>query len=591
MRPDLSVVSETIARHRRTLTERCLSLEELAHDLGLDTAPLAALREEFQRFAVRVAVSGEVNRGKSTFLNGLLGARVFPRRSTVCTAVSTVLHDGHPRVRIHWRKGRPEERDLGPEPHKDLEGVVSKKNPRAADIVRVEVWYPNPFTREGVELIDTPGVNDPEHWREQITIRTLTQADTAILLLDAAKPLTRTERNFLTEHVLGEWGRRVVFVANKADSLSDAERVQVRARLERELSAYVERPDLHLVSSTEAVKASESGSAEQMARSGMLALRAHLQDILVRRSVEVFASARMARLHREAVGLREHTRRLLTESDRSVEEVLAEIRVAESAIHARQRSFDERMREQEAGLRATEREARAIGRRASEAASGVLSSASAIDRCLAAYAKSPEEGREVLHGVLAEAKREALSLANRELTPLFQTRWQRADADLSALVRRVDSLPELRIDLSGAPQDQGGGEVVLVGLIVGALVAAATGGLGWAILGAIGGGVAADAAIASWRATARESIEKQLRSASKKMCTFIEKQIVGSAEESARQLLRTTREQAGQAFAREALEARMRREAATQRRGDIEAARARRSAWHTRAQALEEACR
>ena len=53
------------------------------------------------------------------------------------------------------------------------------------NIAYTELRYPLEFTRGGVELIDTPGTNDLDQAREEITLRFIPQADAAIMLLSA----------------------------------------------------------------------------------------------------------------------------------------------------------------------------------------------------------------------------------------------------------------------------------------------------------------------------------------------------------------------------------------------------------------------
>ena len=60
----------------------------------VSTGRIEAVREQLDEGELSVAVVGEINRGKSTFLNALLGEEVFPSRTMVCTAGVTVLDHG-----------------------------------------------------------------------------------------------------------------------------------------------------------------------------------------------------------------------------------------------------------------------------------------------------------------------------------------------------------------------------------------------------------------------------------------------------------------------------------------------------------------
>jgi hypothetical protein len=124
-----------------------------------------------------------------------MGAKIFPSRATVCTAGVTILDNGPtPSAEIIYRNKKPQRIDLPLEdPSAKLTEIVSRKNTEVKDVQMVRVWYPNKFTGNGIVLVDTPGVNDPENWREEITYSYLAQADAVIMLLDPMQPLSKSE--------------------------------------------------------------------------------------------------------------------------------------------------------------------------------------------------------------------------------------------------------------------------------------------------------------------------------------------------------------------------------------------------------------
>lgn len=121
--------------------------------------------------ALSVAVVGEFKRGKSTFINALLGHPLLPADVKPTTAVMTRIRHGTPRrAFVRFRDGREEPID----PNRLADYVT-----QLTDIVEAVVTYPLPFCG-GVqaEFIDTPGLNDtpqvspcrgstPYHYRSQ----------------------------------------------------------------------------------------------------------------------------------------------------------------------------------------------------------------------------------------------------------------------------------------------------------------------------------------------------------------------------------------------------------------------------------------
>jgi predicted GTPase len=87
-------------------------------------------------------------------------------------------------------------------------------------VLRVELEYPAEILRDRVTLVDTPGVNDLNLQRAEITYGYVPRADAVVFLLDAGQILKESERRFLRDRLLGAGRDRIVFAINKADLLS-----------------------------------------------------------------------------------------------------------------------------------------------------------------------------------------------------------------------------------------------------------------------------------------------------------------------------------------------------------------------------------
>ena len=107
-----------------------------ADEAGVSNQRLESIREQLNSGELSIAVVGEINRGKSTFLNALLGEMVFPSRAMVCTAGVTVLDHGEaPRAEVVYKDDTSEDIDLSQEaPAQILTEVVSRSNKDVQDI-------------------------------------------------------------------------------------------------------------------------------------------------------------------------------------------------------------------------------------------------------------------------------------------------------------------------------------------------------------------------------------------------------------------------------------------------------------------------
>lgn len=224
-------------------------------------------RLEQERF--HLVVLGEFNHGKTTFVNALLGAPVLPTGVTPTTAViHHVVHGATPHAKAVVVSG--EAKDLPVEQVADY--VVGGR--AAADEVRfLEIDYPAAILEGGVVLVDTPGVNDLNSTRAEITYSYLPRADAILFLLDAGQILKESERSFIANKLLAQSRDKVIFVINKIDLLDDDEREEALAYARTHLARIVDEPKVYAVSAQRALEGDPDGG-------GLTELTAELKTFL-----------------------------------------------------------------------------------------------------------------------------------------------------------------------------------------------------------------------------------------------------------------------------------------------------------------------
>ncbi len=223
----------------------------LAKKLKGDRIP----RLEEEKF--HLVVLGEFNHGKTTFVNALLGAPILPMGVTPTTAVIHQVVHGERSARVVEEGGGERAVAWG-----DVGSyVVGGTSSAAVDSVRyLEVHYPSAMLAGGVVLVDTPGVNDLNSTRAEITYSYIPRADAVIFLLDANQILKESERRFLSEKLLAQSRDKVIFVINKVDLLEPAEKEQALAYAHTQLSKLVADPKIYAVSAEGALNGDRQGS-------------------------------------------------------------------------------------------------------------------------------------------------------------------------------------------------------------------------------------------------------------------------------------------------------------------------------------------
>ncbi len=205
------------ARLRGELARSILDLRERALGLSFEDAAALLLRaaNRLRAHCFEILVIGEFSRGKSAFINALLGQKLLPSGLRPTTPVITVIQRGVPGTStIYLRNGKT----IRPGAEELLE-LLNGRAPNAAQVERVEIGSDHPLLEHGVRIVDTPGVNDLNSLREDVTLSYLPKADAAIFLIDAKAPLTATEKRFLEGQVFKHHIDQVFFVINKADQL------------------------------------------------------------------------------------------------------------------------------------------------------------------------------------------------------------------------------------------------------------------------------------------------------------------------------------------------------------------------------------
>jgi GTPase Era involved in 16S rRNA processing len=249
-----------------------------------------------------LVVLGEFSRGKTTLVNALLGEAVLPMGVTPTTALIHEIRYGEERraVLVRGGDGEPQREPVALE---RLAELTVGAAPGAVDLLRVEIELPAPLLRDRVTLVDTPGVNDLNLQRAEITYGYVPRADAVLFVLDATQALTESEARFLAERLLAAGRDRIVFALNKADLLGEDEQAQVLTFVREQLVRLLPGAPVVLTSATRALGGQWVGSGvdELEARLGATLGGERLRLVL---DVAADEAMRLCDLCRQALAVR-----------------------------------------------------------------------------------------------------------------------------------------------------------------------------------------------------------------------------------------------------------------------------------------------
>ncbi len=232
---------------------------------------------------MQLAVLGQFKRGKSTFINALLGDDVLPTGVVPLTAVATfIAWRREPLVVVRF-KGEPPSEEFAVHTAHEIRNVLfrfvaEEANPEnRLGVERVDLFYPASILADGTVIIDTPGVGSTLRHNTEAALQVLPECDAAFFVLSADPPITEVELEYLRR--LKSKTARVFFVLNKVDYLRPDERRSVVEFLQKvltEKSLIDADARIFSISAREGLDAKQNSNEHMLETSGIAELEGHL---------------------------------------------------------------------------------------------------------------------------------------------------------------------------------------------------------------------------------------------------------------------------------------------------------------------------
>ena len=216
-----------------------VQMEKLAASMDLEEnrKALEKSREKLTSHKFAVGILGEFKRGKSTVINSLLEKEIMPADILPTSAtMNRVTYDLTPHVELLMRDGSTKEIGIG-----ELPAYVTKLSEeyeaQAAQVEEAIVYYPCKFCQNGVDIVDTPGLNDDERMN-RITEEVIPKLDAVIMVVTPDNPFSMSEADFVRNKLMTSDLSRLIFLVNKIDLIR---REKDRERLVQEIKSKIQK--------------------------------------------------------------------------------------------------------------------------------------------------------------------------------------------------------------------------------------------------------------------------------------------------------------------------------------------------------------
>lgn len=176
-------------------------------------------------------VCGEFKKGKSSFVNALLSQELCPVADGIATSTVSIIRYGEkPKAVRHYstldtEMNNGEKLSLKEEeiPIDNIIRFAKGTTDEIDNTMFIDIEVPNAMLKNGLVVIDTPGVGslDPRHLF--LTLQALPKADAFFFVTDTGEPMTTTELDFVKKRLVPA-EKPIVVLLNKSEDLDSDER-------------------------------------------------------------------------------------------------------------------------------------------------------------------------------------------------------------------------------------------------------------------------------------------------------------------------------------------------------------------------------
>ena len=193
-----------------------------------------------------IVVAGEFKRGKSSFINALLGEDILVTDVVPETVTMNKLSFGIHKNEAVLSGGR---RLTLSDEELSRSALEKLMNEVGETIRQLELWRPNKCLKD-IRIIDTPGLNDiSDEYLDTIVADAMAQADAVIYVYSVTTPLSRSEQMYIRYAILPQNYTKLFLVGNYSDLLNSTDNFEkVRDLMNKRTKLLLPGENTYLIS-------------------------------------------------------------------------------------------------------------------------------------------------------------------------------------------------------------------------------------------------------------------------------------------------------------------------------------------------------
>jgi len=235
---------------------------------------LKYLKDKILSKTVNFAVVGQFKRGKSSFINALLGQSILPVAVIPLTSVITIVkYSENLSSKVFFESGIAKEIETI-----ELKSYIAEsENPHNIKKVKfIEIGFPNNLLKQGIMFIDTPGIGSLHLNNTLSTYEYIPKLDAAIFITSSDPAISEIEIKLLNE--VFNVTSKIFFVLNKIDYLEKNEIDEVVNYTKNQLKSNITNNEIKLfpVSSKIALNSKINNDIKSLEQSGFSDFENHL---------------------------------------------------------------------------------------------------------------------------------------------------------------------------------------------------------------------------------------------------------------------------------------------------------------------------